>query len=1288
MTHLEPTYLRYIYDGLIKGSIHPENEAELPEGLIGMYEEAFDERQPVYKRQQLLERFAIWALLKKEVSAQFVSEVLNQSEDEIQEFIATCSAWFNSPESGKYQLYHERLKVYLLQKLSEGEVHVLHEKLISRLERAIEEQKADEFEWYGLEFLGGHLGISAMLNGDGSKLLAITYDQNHWQRQLKFSKGYTWTKNGLREMMAWASKHNDDEVIECGLQMLDLHHQEQNAAPQIVALVAEGDFDAALKRIEQFGGNDKEGLQRKFILYMLCLMELTLLKRKDKPFRKEGIEKLLKHLDEQLPVDHSILNWNDFFSSYLIFQMACDWEELGLDYLIVYKRTDNWIMDWIKDRGPFNALQFAVLESTAQVINNEYNKTRKLKAIAIEFCNQSKLDDSLRITLGINNLIEKNTLASYFLYKKGNVTEASDLLYTALEYAQRTNDTQEIPNIFKRLIELGQFKTIYQDIIEFHKNEKYWNTIVDYTEALLKIDEIENAELLLKSFNVNKEGSKNGGDLWNKGISLNMVFNKYVDLNKFFDSELIFKEIQSPWHKITTLTYSSKAYYKIGDFNAASIKMREADDLFKENQDLNDIEYLIDNIFRAKLSIGQFEDAILLSERLEKHHLYGKCKMAIATELFALGRLSESLKIINKIDSQHTRSEALLELALILLNKGENNLFNSFLEQCEQLTLTIENINDQDAMLAKIAKGLSKNNLFFQAIQYVKLIRKDSTKSNTIFEILNNIKQNNAVEDNLKIHLELENILLSIDEEKLNEYVSLKLIAKNNFWFIAKKLMFQLTTLKKPEIYLERKYEYLNNNNIPFPKEIKLGMLIKLAKIKSRETLIKVLYTALEDAQRTNDTQEIPNIFKRLIELGQFKTIYQDIIEFHKNEKYWNTIVDYTEALLKIDEIENAELLLKSFNVNKEGSKNGGDLWNKGISLNMVFNKYVDLNKFFDSELIFKEIQSPWHKITTLTYSSKAYYKIGDFNAASIKMREADDLFKENQDLNDIEYLIDNIFRAKLSIGQFEDAILLSERLEKHHLYGKCKMAIATELFALGRLSESLKIINKIDSQHTRSEALLELALILLNKGENNLFNSFLEQCEQLTLTIENSNDQDAMLAKIAKGLSKNNQFFQAIKYVKLIGKDSTKGSALIQILENSDIPLEILQIEVCEEIVLSISNPELRQNFWFEIGNFFNSNFNFELPRSFVFFKNDEAQYFYILSWIKNIELEKIQKKSLIHCVKKMINYPEILETALQIYCLNDLFNVKTNILVSNYKRFDQTLNIKWAIDLKNNMN
>jgi hypothetical protein len=61
-------------------------------------------------------------LVKKEVSADFVSEVLEQPVEEIRAFISTYSSWFNSPENGKYQLYHERLKVYLLQKLSDKEI--------------------------------------------------------------------------------------------------------------------------------------------------------------------------------------------------------------------------------------------------------------------------------------------------------------------------------------------------------------------------------------------------------------------------------------------------------------------------------------------------------------------------------------------------------------------------------------------------------------------------------------------------------------------------------------------------------------------------------------------------------------------------------------------------------------------------------------------------------------------------------------------------------------------------------------------------------------------------------------------------------------------------------------------------------------------------------------------------------------------------------------------------------------------------------------------------------------
>ena len=175
MPHLEPTYLRYIYDGLVKGSIHPENAAELPAGLIGMYEEAFDERTSVVERQKLLQRFAIWALLKKEVSAAFVAEILGETEDDIQEFISTYSAWFNSPESGKYQLYHERLKVYLLQKLSEN---TLNELLSILSKRLITKEQTKELKIYANEWRGFH----SLLYGDlknGRKFLNKNLNKQH-----------------------------------------------------------------------------------------------------------------------------------------------------------------------------------------------------------------------------------------------------------------------------------------------------------------------------------------------------------------------------------------------------------------------------------------------------------------------------------------------------------------------------------------------------------------------------------------------------------------------------------------------------------------------------------------------------------------------------------------------------------------------------------------------------------------------------------------------------------------------------------------------------------------------------------------------------------------------------------------------------------------------------------------------------------------------------------------------------------------------------------------------------
>ena len=436
----DPTYLRTIHDGLLSGAVHKDNASALPIGLVGMYEEALPPATNVNERKKFLEFFSVWALLKKEVSAEFVTPLLAVwSEGQVIDYITQYSKWFNSPVSGKYVLYHERLRTFVLQKISAHHFEKCNETIIEQCQFALQTKAGNEWERYALEYLSTHMLIQAMESKDGEVLKALSYNTTHWSRQVEISKGFDWSKRMLNDMMLWASKYDKDEVIECALNKVDLHHMEQNDAPRILELVAQNDIETALQRIEAFGGNDQEGLKRKFILYMLCLMELTLLDSKDKPFRKEAIEKLLKHLDDNLPVDHSILNWNDFFPSYLMFKMACRCEEIGVDYFAVYKRTFWWDFEWVAQQGPYSQLEFNVL------LNSSIDIDACSMMVIKELAKQGKFNEAFNLANNICDDELKSLSIANISTSQANSGLAESAFHTmevALKCAREITDSE------------------------------------------------------------------------------------------------------------------------------------------------------------------------------------------------------------------------------------------------------------------------------------------------------------------------------------------------------------------------------------------------------------------------------------------------------------------------------------------------------------------------------------------------------------------------------------------------------------------------------------------------------------------------------------------------------------------------------------------------------------------------------------------------------------------------------------------------------------------------------
>ena len=146
MSALDPSYIRSIRDGILNGNIEPNNQEALPDGLVGLYDkELFPPAMKWKERKETLHFFLVFALAQKEISADFAASILGDewfnsyNNDEtieekrlqkVNDLIQLHSKRFSSAGGGKYRLYHERFRLYILQKVSEQDIAQFNQKFI------------------------------------------------------------------------------------------------------------------------------------------------------------------------------------------------------------------------------------------------------------------------------------------------------------------------------------------------------------------------------------------------------------------------------------------------------------------------------------------------------------------------------------------------------------------------------------------------------------------------------------------------------------------------------------------------------------------------------------------------------------------------------------------------------------------------------------------------------------------------------------------------------------------------------------------------------------------------------------------------------------------------------------------------------------------------------------------------------------------------------------------------------------------------------------------------------
>ena len=510
MAHLDPTYLRYIFDSLEKGTIHAENASELPDGLIGLYEETFDDHLPVLERQYIFRLFTLFSLLKKEVSISFVAEVLEDSDDNITDFISTYSSWFNSPESGKYQIYHERLKVYVLQKLSEREIDNTHEKLILRLEKAIEEKKADEFEKYALEFISAHFLLNAYSkqNNSNSKIELLANNTAFLQRQIYISDQYIWSQACIQNAIEFTTFVNQKDkisntinIVKLGLASAEIYFQEQNAGERIIRLLRDSKYEKVLLRFEYFGGESERDKNRLFVLFVLCLIHIF---HENIKVNIDFIEKLCNLINRRI----ELLNSFRLIPHEFLFELACRLEKIGISHVFLTSKIKNWDFSWLKNINTIGTFENNII---TDIIKNEIqldNLNLGFSLYSIRLCELNQFEEAEQIIEFIKNnptdkeiIFSKNTnIKEITLREIIKILVGKDEFFKAEYFLKKIEDYEirlsAFEIIFKGLMFLRKFDEADILIRNNHKDYELAHYLLKFIKIQIKNFEIINSSKL------------------------------------------------------------------------------------------------------------------------------------------------------------------------------------------------------------------------------------------------------------------------------------------------------------------------------------------------------------------------------------------------------------------------------------------------------------------------------------------------------------------------------------------------------------------------------------------------------------------------------------------------------------------------------------------------------------------------------------------------------------------------------------------------------------------------
>ncbi len=565
-------YLKLLCKEIQNERIIINNGHELPNHINDCYDRIFKKYRQFPERDILLNCIFIYAVAKDSLTKHHLELILGIGPGTSLSILSIIKEVLSVDENNQnaYFLFHESLRDYILNEFSSNILDA--HKQIVEFGNKWEEYKGKKEQQYALKFQYHHLLVLGEKNKwYKQQLIKLAQNNDFHEAQKSELNLYDYTQYLLSAALRIScSEENIDMSIGFAIALISLRKEEENNFEEILGLLKSDKINQALSRVENINFNNKDNIKAQFIIYMNCLQQFTLGILKEHKKQKEICEELLNHLDKSLTKEHSVLNWDEFYPSKLVYLIARELSILNLDDGIIWKRTISWDSRFIKGLDDIDEIGFEVLINALFLVEweekdyKEYRcKPLTAKELSIKLYSKGKIKEAINVLNRALNLINSRSDISFVInsydrwgwFRIGKSTFLQKIAEGFIEINQKNRAIEilqkacseyqcerEIYGLIKCLINCG----LIEEAINFSakiKDEKY--KIIAYmslAKCFLEKGNIQESEKQIAnaysvSNMIKKSSSEYEWEWWLKKDSALFTISEFLaEMGKFDDS--------------------------------------------------------------------------------------------------------------------------------------------------------------------------------------------------------------------------------------------------------------------------------------------------------------------------------------------------------------------------------------------------------------------------------------------------------------------------------------------------------------------------------------------------------------------------------------------------------------------------------------------------------------------------------------------------------------------------------------------------------------------------------